>query len=173
MHAGLVLEPREHPLARDLGHDLLDPAEIALARGQDLAAPALQIGVALVHAQEVAREQRRLVAAGAGADLQDRVLVVGRVLGQQQQPHLPLQLGQASRELALLRLHQIRHVGIARHRAELAQFALDRPVGLDGRHHRAEVGKFLGELGVAAGRDLGEQRLQLVAAGEDGVELGL
>jgi hypothetical protein len=35
-------------------------------------------GVALVHAEQVGREQRRLLAAGAGADLQDGVLLVGR-----------------------------------------------------------------------------------------------
>ena len=118
VHAGLVLEPGEHPLPRDLGHDLLDPAEIALAHRQDLAAPALEVGVALVHAQEVAGEQRGLVAAGAGADLQDRVLVVGRVLGQQQQPHLPLQLRQPRLERPPLGLDQIAHLpvgaGIAR-----------------------------------------------------------
>ena len=44
-------------------------------------------GIALVHAEQVGGEQRRLVAAGAGADFQDGVLLVGRVLGQQHALH--------------------------------------------------------------------------------------
>ena len=71
------------PLPPMPSDDLLDAAEVALGEADHLDPPALQLGVALVHAQEVAREQRRLVAARAGTDLDDRVLLVGDVLRQQ------------------------------------------------------------------------------------------
>ena len=54
--------------------------------------PAVPLGVAQVHPQQIAREQRRLVAALTGLDLEDDVLAVVRILGQQQfaQPLLEL-----------------------------------------------------------------------------------
>ena len=49
----------------------------------------LGLGVALVHAEQVGGEQRRLFAAGAGADLEDRRAVVGLVLRQQRELRAP------------------------------------------------------------------------------------
>src|SRR4051812_13573156 len=62
--AGLVFQPRIGALAGVLGDDFFIPAGVAVALLHDLNLPALQVGVALVHAQQVASEQRRLVAAG-------------------------------------------------------------------------------------------------------------
>ena len=45
--------------------------------------PAVALGVAGVHAEEVGREEGRLLAAGAGADLDDDVAVVVGILGQE------------------------------------------------------------------------------------------
>ena len=45
---------------------------------QDLGMHAVALGVAQVHAQQLRREELGLVAAGAGPDLQDDVLLVGR-----------------------------------------------------------------------------------------------
>ena len=88
MDAGFELQPREHALAGDVGDDFLVAAGVALALRQHLDLPAVKLGVALVHAEQVAGEQRRLVAAGAGPDFDDRALLVGRVLGQEQEPDL-------------------------------------------------------------------------------------
>jgi hypothetical protein len=52
---------------------------LALVGGEDLDAPAHPLRVAAVHAEQVAGEDRRLVAAGAGADLQEDVGLVQRV----------------------------------------------------------------------------------------------
>jgi hypothetical protein len=49
------------------------------------------LGVAQVHPQQVAGEQRRLLAALPGLDLQDHVLAVVRITRQQQLAQLVLQ----------------------------------------------------------------------------------
>ena len=51
---------------------------------QDLEAPALDLGVTRIHAEQIAGEDRRLVAAGARADFQEYVRIVVRILGHQQ-----------------------------------------------------------------------------------------
>ena len=48
----------------------------------------MEFGVAGVHAEEVAGEERRLVPTGAGADLENGTLLVGGVLGKKQEAHL-------------------------------------------------------------------------------------
>ena len=72
------------PLPVTVGDDFLVAAGIALALREHLHLPAMEVGVALVHAEEIAGEERRLVAAGAGADFEDGALLVGRVLGEEQ-----------------------------------------------------------------------------------------
>ncbi len=49
----------------------------------------MALGIAHVHAQQVAREQSRFVAAGAGANLEKNIAIIVRIARQQQ----PLQLG--------------------------------------------------------------------------------
>ena len=78
MDAALVLQAAVGAAAVDLEDDLLEAAEIALVGVDDLDVPALALGVAAVHAVEVAGEEGGLVAAGGGADLDDDVLVVVR-----------------------------------------------------------------------------------------------
>ena len=90
----LELQLREHVLALDQRDDFLHAARRALVHRHHLDLPALALGVARVHAVEVAGEQRGLVAAGAAADLEDRVLAVVRILRQQQD--LDLLLGSAA-----------------------------------------------------------------------------
>ena len=72
------------------------PTPLSLLR-QHVDLPALPLGVARVHAEEVGREERRFVAAGAGADFEDDVLRVVRILRDEQH----LQLGE-QRVAALL-----------------------------------------------------------------------
>ena len=83
------------PRAADRGDRLLVAADAGVGELHDLELPAVLGGVALVHAEQVGGEQRRLLAAGAGADFEDGVLLVGRVLGQQHALHGLLELGQA------------------------------------------------------------------------------
>ena len=92
MHAGFEFQLGEHAAAAHFGDDFLEAAFAAFADRQDLRLPALLGGVALVHAEQVAGEQRGLVAAGAGADFQDGVVIVHRVLRDQRQMDLLFEL---------------------------------------------------------------------------------
>src|SRR5262245_31367160 len=68
----------------DGGDDLLVAAVIAFARRDYLDPPALDAGIALIHAEEVTDENRCLVTAGAGPDFKDDIALIRRVLGQEQ-----------------------------------------------------------------------------------------
>jgi hypothetical protein len=70
--AGLELQPRIGAVAGQPADDFAVAAELGFAGRQNLDLPALALGVARIHAEEVAGEQRRLVAAGAGADFEQR-----------------------------------------------------------------------------------------------------
>ena len=76
MRAGLELELRIGAPADDAADDFLVPAVLALALAEHFDLPALALGVARVHPEQVARENRRLVAAGAGADFEKDIRVV-------------------------------------------------------------------------------------------------
>src|SRR4029079_12846344 len=101
-------------LPGDERDELLDAARRRLALAQDLDLPALRLRVAADHAEEGGREERRLLAALAAPDLEDRVPLVVRIPRQEQELEvrfelrlLRLELGQLrARELAELRIGQ-------------------------------------------------------------------
>ena len=93
--ARFELERGVDEIAFDADDKLLVAAEVARTLRQHLGAPAFALGVAQVHAREVAGEQRRLVAAGAGADLEEDVAHVVGVARQQR----CLQLAEQAREV--------------------------------------------------------------------------
>src|ERR1700680_1153138 len=93
VHAGFEFELGERTAAADFGDDLLVAAHRAFAGGDDFDLPALVGGVALVHAEQVAGKQRRLVATGAGADLENDVAFVHRVLGDEREAQFFLKRG--------------------------------------------------------------------------------
>ena len=83
VHAAFELELGEHARAVDRSDRFLVAADLGRARGNELETPALRLREALVHAQQVAGEERRLVAAGAGAHFEHRRALVGGVAGQE------------------------------------------------------------------------------------------
>ena len=99
-------------IARDAQHHFLVAAKLAGRLAEQLGAPSLALGIAGVHAQQVAGKQRRFVAAGAGANFQISGTRIVRVLGQQQ----ALQLLRQLRAFGLCRLRfvlgHLLHVGI-------------------------------------------------------------
>ncbi len=108
--ARLEFEPRVGALAADARDHFLVAAQLRGALGHDLDLPAPALGIARVHAEQVAGEERRLVAAGAGAHLEEQVALVVRVLGQQLLLQLRLELlHRRARALQLL-------LGVALHR---------------------------------------------------------
>ena len=79
MDAGFVAQFGIHLSAGDRRDDLLEAAVAAVRRAHQLDRPTLGLRVAAVHPEQLAREQRGLVAAGARADLKDDALVVERI----------------------------------------------------------------------------------------------
>src|SRR5258706_9342219 len=77
--AGLELELRVGAMPDDARDDLLVASGLAQALRNDLDLPAVALGEARVHAEEVAREDRALVAAGSGADLEEEIALVVRI----------------------------------------------------------------------------------------------
>ena len=84
VHAGLVLELGERLPTADLERGLLEAADVGPLRRQHLRLPPVTLGEAAVHVQQLAGEQRRLLPAGPGSDLEDHVLAVVGVLRHQQ-----------------------------------------------------------------------------------------
>ena len=157
----------------------LKPPLVPSLAAIDLGLPALPRGIALVHAEQVAGEQRRLVAAGAGADFEDDVALVHRVLGQQREPELldqPLALAPrapAARRRAISRI-SASVLGSAISASRSASSAGDLAIGLDLRHHRIELGEFARQLDELLRRQLARQLgLDHGVAGEQRVELAL
>ena len=87
VHAALVLQAAVHLAALDHDDRFLDAAA-ARSRSSDISVdpPALALGEARVHPEQIGREQRGLVAARARPDLEHDVLLVVRVLGHEQEP---------------------------------------------------------------------------------------
>ncbi|CPR47227.1 Uncharacterised protein [Salmonella enterica subsp. enterica serovar Bovismorbificans] len=82
--AGLKFQPAIHAVAADFGDDLFITAMLAFAHAHDLHAPAARFGITAVHAEQIAGKQRGFVAAGAGANLKERVSFIVRIFRQQQ-----------------------------------------------------------------------------------------
>ena len=96
-----------------------------------------------------AANKRRLVAAGAGADLEDGVLLVGGVLGQQLHLKLMLELVDLGIERSDLLLGESRHVGlrgrIVDQMLKTLTLAKRRAERGDRRHDGIELGELAGE----------------------------
>jgi len=82
--AGFELQVRVRAAALDAGDHLAEAAVLAGTGRFDFHPPALALGVAGVHAQQVAGEDRGLVATGACADFEVQVALVARIARDQQ-----------------------------------------------------------------------------------------
>ena len=176
MHAGFELQPGEHPLAGDLGDDFLVAAGRRLACRDDGDLPAMGVGIALIHAEEIGREQRGLLAAGSGTDLEDGALLVGQVLGQQLHLKLTFELLDLGIERSDLLLGERRHVGlrcrIVDQMLKTLTLAERRAERVDRGHDGVELGEFPREsyIGLLIGAG-GERVLHRLPSGHKPVEL--
>src|SRR5438270_862386 len=89
--AGFEFEPSVDAGAGDAGDHLLEATHVAGALRDELDLPAIALGEARVHPEQVAGEQRRFVAAGAGAYLEEDIALIVRILGQERTLQLLLQ----------------------------------------------------------------------------------
>ncbi len=100
VHARFVFERPIDILAGDLHDDLLVTARGAVGKRRDFITPPFRFDVFGIHAQQVAGEYGSLVAARTASNLDDGILRILRVFGNQQQlnflfepPDFGLQLG--------------------------------------------------------------------------------
>ena len=133
------------PRPFDLGDDFLVAAHVAFAAPTNLDLPAVLGGVALVHAEQIAREQGRFVAAGAGPDFQDDVALIHRILRDEGEPDFMCERLAPCRQRRLFGLGERAHLGIGRsvgqHRVEIGNLALDALKGLDRLDDRLKFGE--------------------------------
>jgi len=177
MPARLELQPRIRALAGDPHDHLLVAAEVGRTFRHHLDLPALPFREAQVHAQQIAGEQRRFVAAGARADFDEDVAIVVRILRQQHLLQLDLEPRHPLARAADFFLGEIAHRRIGeqflRGRLVAARLAPQR-VLLD---DRAEFRVFARELAVLVeiGRDVfaAQQIVQFGQPGGQLVELAL
>ena len=86
VHAALVLQLAVDAAPLDHRDDFLEPADAGVVARHELDPPALALRVPAVHPKQLGGEQRRFVAAGAGPDFEHDVLLVVRVLRDEQRP---------------------------------------------------------------------------------------
>ena len=150
VHAALVLEPAVHAASFDRGDDFLEPADAGVARRHHLEPPALTLGELRIHAEQLAGEERRFVAAGAGADFEDDVLRVVRILRHEHHLELGQQAVAAGEQRLQLFARQLAHVGVGAggELLGLRDLAGNRLVFAEALDERFHLGERLGVLAV-------------------------
>ena len=159
----------EHAIPFDAYHHFLVAAEFAGGFREQFDLPALALGVAGVHAQQVACEQGRFVATGARADFQISVARVLRVFGQQHALQLGLQRGDVALGLGNLfsgqGMHLVGRWQFGLHLAGRLQIAQALFVAGVALCHGSHIGMFTRELHELrhVGHDVfaREQKIQL------------
>ena len=115
VHARFELHDRIHVIALDLELNLFIAAGLGRRNVHGLHLPSVGLAETHVHLVQIAREDGRLVAAGGGTNLNDDVLLVGGIRGDEHELDIFLEL----RELRLGRrnglLGEFLHVGIGKH----------------------------------------------------------
>ena len=146
VRAGFELQPRIRAAAFDARNDFLEAAVFAGAGGFDLDLPALSLRIARVHAEQVAGEDRRLVAAGAGAHFQVDVAFVARVLGDQVREQFGVELLQPCAGRGDFLLGQFAQFRVAAHRLGGGQIAPGLLLGGQRRGDRLQLRELAREL---------------------------
>ena len=168
MRAALVFQAAVRALARDQERDFLEPADFRGILRKDVHLPALALGIAAVHAEQVASKKRRLVAANAAANLHDDVPLVVRIFREQQNRELAIELLFLRHEVRELLLDEVAHLVVrllGKHRLVLGNAARDILVHAkafdNGRELRMLLVHALPAVDVRHRRRVGNQGLQL------------
>ena len=144
MGAGFELQAFVHALTSDLDDHFLVAAELGLVGRHDLVAPAAILGVAQVHAQQIASEQACLITAGAGADLEKHIGVVVGVLGDQQLVQFDFERIEVLARVLRFLLRHGAHLGVvfAHQRFGVGDGVLAAAITLEAFDHRTDLGVF-------------------------------
>ena len=178
VHAGLVLHDGVDPVALDLELDGLEAAGLRGAGVEHRHLPLLGLDEALVHLEEVAREDSRLVAARRGTDLDDGVLLVHRVARDEHDLDIFLELGQLCLVLGDLHLEHLLLVGVGgvvQHLLGDIDIVEGTQVLASGLHQVGLMGVLLVEAGefldIAGDGGVGELLLELLESDDDLLKL--
>ncbi len=146
VRTGLELELGVDVVTLDAGDHFLEATVLALVGRQHLDPPALLLGITRIHAEQVAGEDRRLVATGAGADFQIDVAPVVGVLRQQHALQAVLQLDQRLTGLGDFLLGHLAQVRVAVLEQRLGTFEVGLHLAqlAEGGDYRLDLGIFLG-----------------------------
>src|SRR5262245_50254041 len=151
MNAALVLEAAVDPAAADERDDFLEPAETAAAQTEHLELPAPALGVAAVHAKELRSEERGFLPSRSGADLEDDVPFVVRVLGKQEGAQVRFEAIAAGLKLQKLLPRHHLHLLVLEQGLRFTDLPQDLPVLPGLEDDLLELGVALGALTVALG----------------------
>ena len=146
MGSRLKLEARIGSLPDDLGHHLFVAAMLSQAFADHLYLPPSQLSITAVHPKQITGKQGGLIATGPCADLEENILVVVGIPGQQQLLQIQFQLfflpagllylllGHGAHLCIILGQHLLRSIDII-HRCQVL---------LETAHHRINLGILLG-----------------------------
>ncbi|OIQ81230.1 hypothetical protein GALL_370110 [mine drainage metagenome] len=166
--AGLEFQFRVGTEPIDFGNDFPVPANFRFAGRNHFHAPTLALGIAAVHAEQVAGEQGGLVAAGTGADFQEDAAFVVGIPGQQQLLQLQRRGFQLFTPKPDFLGHEIPHFGVMGHFFRVGNIGFDLLVGPVPFDDRAEFGMFARQLAVVVhvGRGVlaGQQQIEFFQA---------
>src|SRR5579871_63272 len=84
MDTALILHARKDAFTFDDGNDFLKSTHSRFGGGKHFDLPSLRFRIAVVHPEHLGGEKRCFVTTGSGANFKDDVLLVVRILGQQQ-----------------------------------------------------------------------------------------
>ena len=178
VHAGLVLHNGIDLVALDLELDALEAASLAGAGVKHGHLPLLGLEEALVHLEQVAGKDCCLVATGGGADLDNGVLLIVGVAGDEHELDVFLQLGQLGLVLGDVHLEHlllVRIAGLAQHLLGSLDVIQRRDVLACGVHQVGLVRVLLVEarelLDVAGNGRIGKLLLKLLVGDDDLLEL--
>ena len=108
----------------------------------------MALGIAHVHTQQVAGEQRRLVAARAGTNFQEHVALVVGVARQQRRLQFLFERRDSPLRGAALLVGKVAHRRIARHLDRGGKIALGDLVLVKSRDDRRQIGVLLGQRAI-------------------------
>jgi hypothetical protein len=127
----------------------LKAAEVGFAARNDLHLPALALGIAGVHAEQVAGEQRRLVAAGAGTDFEEQVALVVGVRGSRARCSSISSRAISALADACSACASSFISGSVEHLAGTGKVGAGATVSMEQFHHRRDVGTLARQLAIA------------------------
>ena len=148
--AALIFQLAVHTPALDGGRRFLEATDASVAARHHVEFPALALGVLRIHAEQLAREQRSLVAAGARANFEHDVLLVVLVFRDEQNLEVGDECVSSRLQPFELFLRQFAHVGVARRRQLLGLLEVvhDGLVFAEPLDRRLDVRQRLGLLAI-------------------------